>query len=43
MYDNPETRHPHGFPADAQEREVKDELQEARPVPGFDTTSRAPL
>jgi predicted aldo/keto reductase-like oxidoreductase len=42
-YDNPETRHPHGFPADSQEREVKDELEGAKARPGFDASSRPPL
>ncbi|MCU1282346.1 MAG: aldo/keto reductase [bacterium] len=35
-YDNPETRHPHGFPIDAQEKEVKDELDGGVALPGVD-------
>jgi hypothetical protein len=35
-FDNPQTRHPHGFPIDAQQKEVQDELQSGEPVPGPD-------
>jgi aryl-alcohol dehydrogenase-like predicted oxidoreductase len=32
-YDNPMTRMPHGFPVDAQQREIKDELRDGEGLP----------
>ncbi len=36
-WDNPETRRPHGFPIDEQEKEIKDELLEREGMPGVET------
>jgi predicted aldo/keto reductase-like oxidoreductase len=35
-FDNPQTRRPHGFPIDAQVKEIKDELEELEGMPGVD-------
>lgn len=35
-YDNPDTRHPHGFPMDATQKETKDELTEGAALPAED-------
>jgi diketogulonate reductase-like aldo/keto reductase len=43
QYDNPLTRMPHGFPFDAQQREVQDILQRGMGLSGSDTRSLAPL
>lgn len=42
-YDNPVTRQPHGFPLDAQQKEVKEMLLRGIGIPGSDTRSTAPL
>ena len=37
QFDNPETRRPHGFPIDEQQKEIKDELQDREGMPGADS------
>jgi hypothetical protein len=36
-FDNPETRRPHGFPIDQQEKEIADELSDRVAMPGVDS------
>jgi hypothetical protein len=36
-FDNPETRRPHGFPIDDQQKEIQDELQDKEGMPGVDS------
>jgi aryl-alcohol dehydrogenase-like predicted oxidoreductase len=38
LYDNPETRQPHGYPVDPHEKEVKEMLEDLVARPGTDTT-----
>jgi uncharacterized protein len=37
QFDNPETRRPHGFPIDDQQKEIKDEFQDKEGMPGADS------
>ncbi|MCU1281387.1 MAG: aldo/keto reductase [bacterium] len=36
-FDNPETRRPHGFPIDDQQKEIQDELRDLEGMPGVDS------
>ncbi|HZT43232.1 MAG TPA: aldo/keto reductase [Chthonomonadaceae bacterium] len=42
MFDNPETRRPHGFPIDPQQKEVKEMFQHPVGLPGPDQTVAQP-